>query len=118
LPRDDDLILRTARETGTGTVIDGIFEGMRQRSLPEKARNADIRVQWVVRDDAQEYPYAMTIKDSTCQVAPGSIEEPTVTFTLDLLPFLKLIAGQSNGQKLFITGKLKVDGNPMPTAGV
>ena len=115
---DDDLILRTVRGTGTGGVIDRVFAGMRQRFLPDKARTADVRVQWVVRDEGQEFPYTLTIKDGTCQVAQGTMEAPTVRFTLELLPFLKLTAGQANGQKLFITGKLKVGGNPMVAAGV
>jgi hypothetical protein len=41
-----------------------------------------------------------------------------VTLRMDLVPFLRLVAGQARGPVLYMTGKLKVTGNPMVAAGV
>jgi putative sterol carrier protein len=115
---DDELIVRTVRETGTRPVLDRVFQGMQERFLPDKAGKADARIQWVVIDEGEEHRYAVTVKDAACEVAPGSIEDPTVTFTTDLLHFLKLTGGQASGPALYMTGKLKVGGHPMVAAGV
>lgn len=114
---DDDLILNTVRETGARPVLDRVFQGMQQRFLPEKAKKVDATFQWVVTDEGQEHPYAVTIKDGTCQIEPGTIENPTTTLTTDLLNFLKVVAGQASGPALYMTGKLKVAGHPMVAAG-
>src|SRR5688572_30465345 len=37
---DDDLILRSVRETGTRPVLERVFQGMKDRFLPEKAQKA------------------------------------------------------------------------------
>jgi putative sterol carrier protein len=72
----------------------------------------------VVIDEGDERPYAVTIKDGSCEIFPGTIDDPTVTFTTNLLHFLKLTAGQASGPALYMTGKLKVGGHPMVAAGV
>jgi putative sterol carrier protein len=38
--------------------------------------------------------------------------------TLGLVPFVRLLTGQSDGMKLFMTGKLKVDGDLLFAARV
>jgi putative sterol carrier protein len=114
---DGDLILRTVRDTGTKAVLDRVFQGMQERFLPEKAQKVDARFQWIVRDEDQEHTYAVTIKEGSCEIAPGTLEDPTVTFTTDVLHFLKMTAGQASGPTLFMTGKLKVAGHPMVAVG-
>ena len=78
---DDDLILRTVRGTGARPVLDRVFQGMQQRFLPEKATKVDATFQWVVTDEGEEYPFAVTIKGGTCQIERGTIENPTTTLT-------------------------------------
>ena len=108
---DDELIVRTVRETGTRATLDRIFEGMGERFVPERAAGVDARVQFSVTDQGEEHPYALTIRDGTCQVERGPVEDPRVTLTTDLLSFVKLTAGKSGGPSLFLTGKLKIRGD-------
>jgi putative sterol carrier protein len=114
---DDDLILRTVRETGTKAVLGRVFQGMQQSFLPEKAKKVDATFQWVVTDEGDEHPYVVTIKEGACQIEPGTIENATTTMATDLLNFLKVVAGQASGPALYMTGKLKVTGHPMVAAG-
>jgi len=99
------------RTAGIETVLDRIFEGMQQRFLPEKAEGLDVDVQWVVTDQGNEYPYRVSIKSGACTAERGRSDAPKVTFTLALVPFLRLIAGQENGVQLFMKGALKVGGD-------
>jgi putative sterol carrier protein len=99
------------RSAGIETVLDRIFEGMQQRFLPDKAEGLDVEVQWVVTDQGNEYPYRVSIKGGSCTAERGRTDAPKVSFTLGLVPFLRLIAGQENGVQLFMKGALKVAGD-------
>lgn len=101
------------RAAGLDTVLDRIFDGMQQRFVPEKAAGVTADVQWVVTDQANEYPYQVSIKDGACTAGRGRATSPQVTFTLALVPFMRLIAGQENGVQLFMKGQLKVGGDLM-----
>jgi putative sterol carrier protein len=101
------------RSAGIETVLDRIFEGMQQRFLPEKAADVETDVQWVVTDQGNEHPYKVSIKGGMCTAERGRSDAPKVTFTLALVPFLRLIAGQENGVQLFMKGALKVGGDLM-----
>jgi putative sterol carrier protein len=70
-------------------------------------------VQWVVTDQGQDHPYRVSIRNGKCEAARGRADSPRVTFTLALVPFLRLISGQENGVQLFMKGALKVAGDLM-----
>ena len=101
------------RAAGVETVLDRIFDGMQQRFLPEKAAGVETDIQWVVTDQGNEYPYQVSIKGGSCTAGRGRAESAKVTFTLGLVPFMRLIAGQENGVQLFMKGQLKVGGDLM-----
>jgi putative sterol carrier protein len=44
--------------------------------------------------------------------------EPRVTFKLKPVDFLKLVSGNAAGPMMFMTGKLKIEGDLMFAAGV
>ena len=113
----DEEIRTVVHGLGTKAVLDRVFEQMVDHFVPEKAKGVDSIIQFVVTDDQAEYPYVVTVREGTCSTAPGSAERPTVTLRMDLVPFLRL-AGQARGPVLYMTGKLKVTGNPMVAAGV
>ena len=101
------------RAAGLDTVLGRIFQGMAERFMPEKAAGVDAVIQWVVTDQGNEHPYAVTVKNGTCTAASGKVEGAKVTLTAGLVPFLRLIAGQENGVQLFMKGALKVGGDLM-----
>jgi predicted lipid carrier protein YhbT len=109
----DEQIEQTVREAGTKEVLDRVFQGMEDAFDPDKARDVDAEIQWVVTDQGEEHPYVAKISDGTCRIESGRSESPRVGLTADLVSFLRLIAGQAQGPQLFFSGKLKVTGDLM-----
>jgi len=107
----DEQIETGIRAAGLQTVLDRIFQGMQERFIPDKAAGVDVDIQWVVTDQGNEYPYAVAVRNGTCEAKSGRAEAPRVTLTTGLVPFLRLIAGQENGVQLFMKGQLKVGGD-------
>jgi putative sterol carrier protein len=96
---------------GVEQVLDGMFQAMREHFLPEKAQGVDAIIQYVVTDEGQEYAYTLAIKDGTCVLKKEKAGNPKVTLSLDLVSFLKLMAGAADGMTLYMSGKLGVSGD-------
>jgi putative sterol carrier protein len=88
-----------------------VFSEMQERFQPERAQNADAKVQWVVRDAGEEHRFAMEIAGSTCSAERGEVDSPRVTLSTDLAPFAKLVTGKEGGPTLFMRGQLQVSGD-------
>ncbi|MDP9343625.1 MAG: SCP2 sterol-binding domain-containing protein [Actinomycetota bacterium] len=109
----DEDIERVIHQVGTTPTLDRIFKGFEERFVPDRAGGVDADIQWVVRDAGEEHPYVVGVHDGTCTARSGKADAPKVTFTLDLVPFVRLVTGQADGMKLFMTGKLKLIGDMM-----
>ena len=109
----DDQIETTMRQVGIDTVLERIFEGMKERFRPDKAADVNAEVQFVVTDAGKEYPFVVTIANGTCEVRPGRTDKAKTTLGSDMVPFMRLITGQVGGPQLFMAGKLKVGGDLM-----
>ncbi len=96
---------------GTARVLDRVFEQMSARFRPEHATGVDAESQFVIRDDAEEHPYLVTIHDARCVVRQGRGTEPRVTLVSDLMSFVQLVTGHAEGANLFMTGRLRVAGD-------
>ena len=57
-------------------------------------------------------------QDGACSVEKDGEHAPRVTFKLKPVDFLKLVTGNAAGPMMFMTGKLKIDGDLMFAAGV
>jgi putative sterol carrier protein len=109
----DEQIADGIRAAGTERALDRIFQGFQERFLPDKARGVTADVQWVVVDGEEEHPYRLSIGDGRCTAERGRVENPRVTLTTDLVSFAKLVTGHTQGPALFMTGKMKVQGDLM-----
>jgi putative sterol carrier protein len=109
----DQEIAETIHAVGTGQTLTRIFEGFKERFRADKAQGVDEDVQFVVTDAGEEHPYSVSIKDGSCTTKEGRVDDPKTTLTTDLVSFCKLIAGQADGVRLFMSGKLKVSGDLM-----
>jgi putative sterol carrier protein len=114
----DEEIRTVVRGLGTGDVLQRVFDEMERRFLPEKARGVDAVIQFVVTDGDEEHRYGVTVREGSCSLSRGRVAEPSVTLAMDLVPFMRLVAGEARGPTLYVTGKLRVTGNPMLAAGV
>jgi len=109
----DEQIAEAIHAAGTERALEGIFAGMKESFRPERAGDQDADITWVVKDDGTEHPWTLAIHAGACEARKGVAENPTVTLTMDLVTFVKMIAGQANGTQLFMSGKLKLSGDMM-----
>jgi putative sterol carrier protein len=84
---------------------------MQERFRADRASGVDADIQFVVTDEGQEYPYLVTMRNGSCTTGPGTIEDPKVTLTTDVVAFSKLITNNAGGPQLFMSGKLKISGD-------
>ena len=107
----DEQIEQVVRAVGIGRVLDRIFQGFEDRFRPDRAKDVEADVVFDVTDEVDDHPYTVSIAGGTCTAKAGAVETPRTTLTVALVPFTRLVTGQSDGMRLFMTGKLKVSGD-------
>lgn len=99
------------QEGGSAKFLDGVFEGMSTAFNPSKAGGQQATVQYQITAPDGTHSYSMHIADGRCQIERGPAESPRVTIRAAMPDFLRLITGKANGVQLFMTGKLKIEGD-------
>jgi hypothetical protein len=105
--------LREGLAANREPILEEIFRRMPDSFDSDRGGGVDAVVEWRILDrpgggyDA----WQMVIEDGRCRVQPGSAEEPTVTYEIRPIDFIKLITNNASGPKLFLFGKLKITGN-------
>ena len=97
-----------------------IFKRMPERFNPAKAGDLDAVIEWRIdgRPDGGDDRWQLAIRSGACAVVPNGDEEPTVTFRIGPVDFLKLITGNASGPMLFTFGKLKIRGDLLLAARI
>jgi putative sterol carrier protein len=92
-----------------------IFARMAEHLDPNKAKGQDAVVHFQIlgRPDGGYDQFEVVVRDGGCSVSEAPSEEPRVTLKIDPVSFLKLITSQRSGPELFMTGKLKIEGDLM-----
>jgi putative sterol carrier protein len=105
--------LRAGLAVNRELILNEIFRQMPERLDPEQAAGVEATVEWRILDDdnAGYDTWHLIIRDGRCEMQPGPVEDPTVTYEIDPLDFIRLITGSASGPKLFLFGRLKVRGN-------
>jgi len=101
-------------------VLDGIFTQMAEHFHGEQAGHTEavIEFQILEKPGGGHDRYQVIVTGGTCAVEKDGEHAPRVTFTLKPVDFLKLVTGNALGPVMFMTGKLKIDGDLMFAAGV
>jgi putative sterol carrier protein len=115
---EEDLAAGMADDANRKTVLDEIFRRMAEHVEPAKARGADAVVHFKIGDrpDGSYDHYEVVLKDGACTATDAPSQDPRVTFTIGIIPFLKLVSGNAAGPMLFMAGKLKIEGDLMYAA--
>ena len=79
-------------------------------SDPQKMAGLDMAMQFDIAGD-NGGQWVLEIKDQKATVRQGTVEKPKITLKIKDKDYLKLINGQLSGQKAFMTGKLKFEGD-------
>jgi putative sterol carrier protein len=109
----DSEIADKIHAAGTNEVLESVFGGLPGRFQADRASGVDAQVQWVIADDANEYPYVVSVHDGACTTEAGRVDDPRVTVSTDVVSFAKMMAGKAAGPQLYMTGKLKLQGDMM-----
>ena len=117
---EEELATGFANEQVRALVLDGIFSQMEEHFHGEKAGHTEAVIEWRIRDrpGGGEDRYQVVVTGGTCSVEKDGEHAPRVTFTMKPVDFLKLVTGASAGPMMFMTGKLKIDGDLMFAASV
>ena len=109
-----------ADEQVRALVLDGIFSQMEEHFDGQKAGDTDAVIEWQILDKpgGGHDRYQFVVTGGSCSVEKDGERAPRVTFKLKPVDFLKLVTGNAGGPVMFMTGKLKIDGDLMFAAGV
>ena len=100
---------------GRKATLDEIFRRMAEHVEPSKARGNDAVVHFKILDaPAGGYDhYEVVLADGLAIVTDQPAKDPRVTFKIGPVDFLRLVSGNAAGPMLFMTGKLKIEGDLM-----
>jgi hypothetical protein len=113
----DEQILEAIRDVGVGPTLDRIFEGMRERFRPDRARGEDAVIQFVVTDQGDEHPYMVTIREGSCRVERGRAPEPRGHPDKRPADVRKAHRGQGGRSRALPPGELRISGDLMFARG-
>jgi putative sterol carrier protein len=99
-------------------ILDAIFERLPERFRADRAGTTDAVVHWHITSATGSESYELAIANGTCTTGPIRDDNPKVELTLSGADFLGLISGAGNPTMMFMTGKLKVKGDPMLAASI
>jgi putative sterol carrier protein len=96
-------------------VLDEIFRRMAEHAEPAKLQGVDAIVHFHILDrpDGGTDVYEVVLKDGACSTSDSPTGEPRVTFKTKPADFLRLVSGNQAGPVMFMSGKLKIDGDLM-----
>jgi putative sterol carrier protein len=95
-----------------GQILAEVFKQMSEHYRPG-SNPADAVIHWKItgKPDGGEDGWTATLKEGKCTTTEGLEGDPRVTFKMDGPTFLRLVTGNAQGPMLFISGKLKIEGD-------
>ena len=109
---DEDLAV-VLKDMGSDDTLRSIFEGMRDSFKPEAAKDVNATVQYDIDTGEGVKNWAVTFADGTCSVSDSPATDPRLTIAIGLVDFVRLIFNQVQGPQLFMSGKMKLQGDMM-----
>ncbi|HYU60936.1 MAG TPA: SCP2 sterol-binding domain-containing protein [Solirubrobacterales bacterium] len=112
---DEQLAQGMSEPAGRKATLDEIFRRMAEHVEPAKARGNDAVIHWMILDhpDGGHDHYEVILAEGACVVSDEPSREPRVAFKIGPVDFLRLVSGNAAGPMLFMTGKLKIEGDLM-----
>jgi predicted lipid carrier protein YhbT len=101
-------------------LLDQVFQRMPGRFQADKAGDLNAVIEWRIRrpHDAEPDCWQVVIENGTCRTVRDGDAEPTVSFTVGGVDFVKLVTGNASGPMLFTFGRLRIQGDLMLAARV
>ncbi|HWC14052.1 MAG TPA: SCP2 sterol-binding domain-containing protein [Actinomycetota bacterium] len=109
----DEEVAAAIKDMGVDNTLRNIFEGMRDSFKPSAAANVTSTVQYDITTDEGLKQWSVSFDNGTCSVSEGSASDPRLTIQVGLVDFVRLIFNQVQGPQLFMSGKMKLQGDMM-----
>lgn len=109
----DEELAVALKDMDTGDTLRNIFEGMRDSFKPEAAKDVNATVQYDIDTGEGVKNWSVTFADGTCTVSDSPTTDPRLTIVIALVDFVRLIFNQVQGPQLFMSGKMKLQGDMM-----
>jgi putative sterol carrier protein len=109
----DEELKKQISDLGEEEVLKNIFQGMQDAFLPEKAQGVSSTIQYDIDTDGGTKTWAVKFENGTCTTSEGPASDPRLTLKVGLVDFVRLILGQADGTQLFMSGKMKLQGDMM-----
>lgn len=98
--------------------LDEVFNRMADHVEPSKVRGTDAVVHFKILDRPDHLGggydhYEVVFEDGSCRASDQPAADPHVTIRVGPVHFLKLAVNQASGPTLFLTGKLRLEGDVM-----
>jgi putative sterol carrier protein len=115
---DDDQLSEVIHGPLRKQVLDEIFGRMAEHVERSQVGDLDAGVHFKIIDRPEAQGggydhYEVVFADGACRASDSPERDPRVTIKVNGVHFLKLAAGKASGPVLFMTGKLKLDGDVM-----
>ncbi|MFN2587791.1 MAG: SCP2 sterol-binding domain-containing protein [Actinomycetota bacterium] len=110
---DDEALAEQIRSIGIDAALQAIFGGMEEAFVPERAAGVDSTIQYDIATDEGTKSWAVSFANGTCTASEGAATNPRLTLQIGMVDFVRLIFGQAEGPQLFMTGKIKLQGDMM-----
>ena len=107
----EELMASEARQD----ILDDIFRRMAEHVDPDRARDVTTVVHWKIYDrpDGGYDHVEVLLEGGTCTVSESPSRDAAITLKMKPADFLKLVSGNASGPTMFMTGKLKLEGDVM-----
>jgi putative sterol carrier protein len=111
----DQQIAEGMNGPGREIALNEIFRRMAEHVNEERAKSTDAVIHFKILDrpDGGYDHYEVVLAGGKCTVSNEPAHEPRVTLKIAPVPFVRLVTGRDGGPTLFITGKLKIEGDLM-----
>lgn len=90
--------------------IQSLMEKVVRAFQPEKAAGVDARVQFHLTG-AQGGDWVAVIRDQKLSVEPGTVPNPTLSFSADTADIMNMFTGKLNPVQAYMTGKVQMQGD-------
>ncbi len=110
---DDEALAEQIRSIGVDSALQAIFSGMEEAFVAERAAGVDSTIQYDISTEDGTKTWTVAFASGRCTTADGAAENPRLVLQIALVDFIRLIFGQAQGPQLFMTGKIKLQGDMM-----
>ncbi len=96
-------------------ILDDVFRRMAEHVDQDRARDVTTVLHWKIYDrpEGGYDHYEVVLEGGTCTVSESPSREAAITLKLKPADFLKLVSGSASGPTMFMTGRLKLEGDVM-----